>query len=83
MPSQRCRPTFCHRLIIAAAMACAAGCITTPRQYWSSLKGESFPGWSENMASASRGNGAKTAEPSGFFTNRKSEQIEKDLGGGF
>ena len=26
---------------------------------------------------------SKTAEPSGFFTNRKSEQIEKDLGGGF
>ena len=25
----------------------------------------------------------KSAQPSGFFTDRRSEQIEKDLGGGF
>ena len=76
-----CR-SLCQRLIVAAALACAAGCTITPRQYWQSLKGEGFPGWSENLASTARG-GGKSAEPSGFFTDRRSEQIEKDLGGGF
>jgi hypothetical protein len=69
-------------LIIAAAAACVAGCTTTPRQYWESLKGDGFPGWSESMASGARGN-TKAAQPSGFFTDRRSEQIEKDLGGSF
>jgi hypothetical protein len=62
-------------LIVAAL--CAAGCTTTPRQAWESLKGEGFPGWSETSGVR----GTKDAKSSGFFTDRRSEQIEKDLGG--
>ena len=69
-------------LVVAGAAAWSAGCAMTPRQYWESLKGEGFPGWSESMASGARGN-TKDAKPSGFFTDRRSEQIERDLGGGF
>src|SRR5689334_539585 len=56
-----------------------SGCAMTPRQYWEKLKGDGFPGWSEAMGSGVRAN--KDARPSGFFTDRRSEQIEKDLGG--
>ena len=59
----------------------AAGCATTPREYFDSLKGEGFPGWNEKMAGF-RGD-EKSAAPSGFFTDRRSEQIEQSLGGGF
>jgi hypothetical protein len=81
---------LCHplTLLLAAAPVCACGCTTTlrqawetPQQAWNSLKGEGFAGWSENLASSIRG--AKDAQPSGFFTDRRSEQIEQDLGGGF
>ena len=67
-------------LVVAAAAACTVGCTTPQRQYWESLKGNGFPGWSESMASGARGN-TKAAQSSGFFTDRRSEQIEKDLGG--
>jgi hypothetical protein len=70
------------RLVVLITAACTTGCTTTPRQCWESLKGEGFPGWSESLASGARGN-TKDARPSGFFTDRRSEQIERDLGGGF
>jgi len=70
------------RLVVVAAAVCTAGCTTTPRQYWESLKGEGFPGWSQSIASDAR-SGANDAKPSGFFTDRRSEQIERDLGGNF
>jgi hypothetical protein len=63
--------------IVRAVLLCAAGCSTTPRQAWESLKGEGFPGWSESAGVR----GATNAKSSGFFTDRRSEQIEKDLGG--
>lgn len=63
--------------VIVAVLICAAGCSTTPRQAWESLKGEGFPGWSETAGMR----GTKDAKSSGFFTDRRSEQIEKDLGG--
>jgi hypothetical protein len=69
--------------LISAVLLCAAGCTVTPgqtwtpRQAWESLKGEGFPGWSDTSSVR----GAKAAKPSGFFTDRRSEQIEKDLGG--
>ena len=66
---------------LTAAAFCAAGCTATPRQMWESLKGDGFTGWSDDMASGIRRN--KDAKPSGFFTDRRSEQIEKSLGGGF
>jgi len=59
-----------------------AGCATTPSEYWQALKGEGFPEWNENMAAGSRGDPSR-AKPSGFFTDRRSEQIEQNLGGGF
>jgi hypothetical protein len=57
------------------------GC-QTPRQLWDSLKGDGFPEWNGQMAGGMR---AKSTEvkPSGFFTDRRSEQIEQSLGGGF
>ena len=71
-----------YALSLAAFSLIAAGCTTTPRQYWESLKGDGFPGWSESMGSGVRGN-VSDAKPSGFFTDRRSEQIEQSLGGGF
>lgn len=74
------RQHSCYWLILLTAVACA-GCSLTPRQTWEALKGDGFPGWSDSLASGVRGN--KDAKSSGFFTDRRSEQIEKDLGGGF
>jgi hypothetical protein len=65
---------------MAAAMLFVAGCSTTPRQFWESLKGDGFPEWSEKMSSNVRAP-AQANKPSGFFTDRRSEQIERDLGG--
>ena len=58
-----------------------SGC-QSPRQFWDSLKGEGFPEWSGQMAGGMRGTSSE-AKPSGFFTDRRSEQIEQNLGGGF
>ena len=66
-------------LATAVALSVFGGCTVTPRQYWEALKGEGFPGWSD---SGLRGN-TNDVKPSGFFTDRRSEQIEKSLGGGF
>ena len=66
--------------ILLAALALAPGCQWS-RNYYESLKGEGFPEWSESMGTA-RGKNLN-AQPSGFFTDRRSEQIEKSLGGGF
>src|SRR5262245_36302674 len=66
-------------LLLFAVAPCVLGCTTTPNQMWESLKGDGFTGWSGDFASGVRNN--KDAKPSGFFTDRRSEQIEKDLGG--
>jgi hypothetical protein len=63
--------------VIIAVLFCASGCTMTQRQAWESLKGEGFPEWSETAGMR----GATNAKSSGFFTDRRSEQIEKDLGG--
>jgi len=68
-------------LFAVTAVLVVSGC-ANPRQYWEALKGEGFPEWNENMA-ASAGGDASKAKPSGFFTDRRSEQIEQHLGGGF
>lgn len=70
---------FLPAMMVTGAF-CAPGCTMTPRQYWESLKGDGFSGWSENLGSSVRGN-PEGARPSGFFTDRRSEQIERDLGG--
>ena len=74
-----------RRVFPPAALALflvTTGCATTPSEYWQALKGEGFPEWSENLAAGTRGDASK-AKPSGFFTDRRSEQIEQHLGGGF
>jgi len=70
----------CATIALVAAFACA-GC-QTPRQFWDSLKGEGFPEWNNAMGGSVRGK-SEGAKPSGFFTDRRSEQIEQNLGGGF
>lgn len=75
------RPIFlCGLLGLIAALG--AGCQTTPQQYLESLKGNGFTGWSSEMGGGVRG-ADPNAKPSGFFTDRRSEQIEQSLGGGF
>ena len=69
-------------LITLAAALFAPGCTLTPRQYWESLRGEGFPEWRDKAGSGIRGN-ASAVKPSGFFTDKRSDQIEQDLGGGF
>jgi hypothetical protein len=55
-----------------------AGC-STPLN-WETLKGPGFPGWKE-PTSARIQPGTTAPKPSGFFTDRRSEQIEQNLGG--
>lgn len=57
-----------------------SGC-RTPQQYIESLKGDGFPEWSDSLGGSVRAN--PNAKPSGYFTDRRSEQIEQSLGGGF
>jgi len=75
------RSVYILPLMVVAALFAVSGC-ANPHQYWEALKGEGFPEWNENMA-ASAGGDASKAKPSGFFTDRRSEQIEQHLGGGF
>jgi len=75
--------THRSRQILLAAFAitafCLAGCTTSPHQTWQSLKGEGFSGWNEQLGSGIRA--SNNAQPSGHFTDKRSEQIEQDLGG--
>lgn len=79
---------FCFRvasLIAGALLLCASlsGCQSNPWGQWNeTIKGNGFTSWNESMSTGVRGKNPD-AKPSGFFTNRKSEQIEQNLGGGF
>jgi hypothetical protein len=55
-------------------LATAGGC-----QWWDQLKGPGFSGWEERQGAGFRPK-SENAKPSGFFTDRRSEQIESDLG---
>jgi hypothetical protein len=80
-PSRACSPFLvATRGALVLALAAATGCQWT-RNYYDSLKGEGFPEWSESMGGTRGAN--PNAKPSGFFTDRRSEQIEQSLGGGF
>jgi hypothetical protein len=63
-----------------ALALCCTGCAWF-QQGVETLKGPGFAGWEES------GNGIRAknsnAKASGFFTDRRSEQIEKNLGGNF
>lgn len=56
------------------------GCNAAKPLNWETLKGPGFPGWSESIAGRARP-GGPDPKASGFFTDRRSEQIEQDLGG--
>lgn len=71
----------CLAAAVITAVFVGTGCQTSQR-WWSALQGDGFPEWSENMGASPRGNGEE-AKPSGYFTDKRSEQIEKSLGGGF
>jgi len=73
--------TFLALSVVTTAIL-TSGCTMSPRRYWESLRGEGFPEWSDKAATGVRGN-TKATKPSGFFTDKRSDQIEQDLGGGF
>lgn len=72
-------PVASSSVLLAAAAIFSAGC-QAPQQYFESLKGDGFPAWSDSLGSGVRGD-TPAAKPSGFFTDRRSEQIEQSLGG--
>ena len=72
------------RLLLLAGlliMLTSTGC-QSPQAWLESMKGDGFPEWSDTLGSGVRGANSK-AQPSGYFTDRRSEQIEQSLGGGF
>jgi hypothetical protein len=62
-------------LASSAVVLATGGC-----QWYESLRGPGFPGWEES--GGVRGKNPE-ARPSGFFTSRKAEQVEKSLGGDY
>jgi hypothetical protein len=58
--------------------ACGLSLLTSSGCQWiDQLKGPGFPGWEENQSLRSQNGGGK---PSGMFFDRRSEQIESNLG---
>jgi len=68
-------------VVSGAIVAFGTGCAGS-RWPWNVRAPDSFPSWSEQLSSGLRGEAA-AARPSGFFTDPRSDQIEKSLGGGF
>jgi hypothetical protein len=76
------RRTPSRRWLLAAvlgAFVASTGCQWCQAKM-EQLKGEGFPEWSDS--GSPRGD-VSNAKPSGYFTDRRSEQIEQSLGGGF
>jgi hypothetical protein len=71
---------FPIQLTLALGVGLLTGCNSTKPLNWETLKGPGFPGWTEPTSARARP-GAPAPKPSGFFTDRRSEQIEQDLGG--
>ncbi len=70
-------PQFRLLLVAIAALAAVPGCT-----WVDSLRGDGFQSWNQSLGSGMRGDDdADAANPSGFFTDRRSEEIEKSLGG--
>ena len=63
---------------LAAAVVLAA--LVSGCGYFDKLKGTGFAGTREPVSGSLRGN-ADEAKPSGFFTDKRSDEIEKNLGG--
>jgi hypothetical protein len=69
-------------LVLVAAVGCTSLSGCQWNQWSETIKGSGFPTWSDSIGAGARGNNPE-AKPSGFFTDRRSEQIEQNLGGGF
>jgi hypothetical protein len=69
-------------IMLWLALVCGCAALVTGCHWTDKLKGEGFPAWSDSIGAGARGNGT-AAQPSGFFTDRRSEEIERNLGGGF
>lgn len=63
-------------VLLGALLCASSGCA-----WYEQLKGPGF-GYGENAGGSMRGKNSD-AKPSGFFTDRRSEEIEKNLGGNF
>ena len=63
-------------LIAIAALVALPGCT-----WFDSLRGDGFQTWNQSLGTGMRD--ADAANPSGYFTDKRSEEIEKSLGGGF
>ena len=70
-------PQFRLLLLTLAVVLLVPGCT-----WFDSLRGDGFQTWNQSMGGTLRGNDP-AAQPSGFFTDKRSEQIEQNLGGGF
>lgn len=76
----QCMPFVRFPWLIAATLLV---CATAPGCAWyNSLRGDGFQSWNETLGGGMRGP-TQAAQPSGFFTDKRSDQIEKNLGGGF
>lgn len=60
---------------LLAAVMLASGCT-----WLDPLRGEGFQQWNSGLSSGLRGNN-KNAKGSGYFFDRRAEEIEKNLGG--
>jgi hypothetical protein len=65
-----------------AACLLALVMLTSGCTWLDPLRGEGFQEWSTGMSSGLRGN-SKNAKGSGYFFDRRAEEIEKNLGGGY
>jgi hypothetical protein len=70
-------PHFRLLLVAIGALIAAPGCT-----WVDSLRGNGFQSWNQSLGNGMRG-GDPAATSSGYFTDRRSEEIEKSLGGGF
>jgi hypothetical protein len=65
-----------------AACLLALVMLTSGCTWLDPLRGEGFQEWSTGMSSGLRGN-SKNANGSVYFFDRRAEEIEKNLGGGY
>ena len=72
-----CRPWIVIAPIVLTAVAAFSGCT-----WMGSLRGDGFQSWNQSLGGQLRSK-AEDSQPSGFFTDSRSDQIERNLGGGF
>jgi hypothetical protein len=71
-------------LMLAVSCTCLSlltGCQTPGWGWYEKLKGPGFSSWNDSLSGGMRGQNSD-AKPSGFLYDKRSEQIEKNLGVG-